>query len=189
MSQKIESIKDSLAKLSRGDGLMEMLMEFERTLDGVDIFAYAHWIDGELVDGPHVGRYWFTTSWMYPGKKMPDPSGALRLEKIGCNVHYEKDILEKPTKIIDKQDWADPKTKKAKIVEHPIWVVTIDMPMSFVTERLEAFLDNIDDELDQAVEEVVDDYAEPEEDETEMDPLDDFDSEGGFGEEDTGEEL
>ena len=179
MSQRIENIKDTLTTLSAGDGLMEMLMEFERTLSNTDVFAYRNWLDGELIHGPIVDRYWFTTTWMYPGSRMPDPDAALRLEKIGCKVSYKKDIFEKPTKVLEPTDWEDPRTKKAKMEYHKVWVVNIQMPKKHVTEQLESFLDEIEADIDEQTTEIAQEFTSPNEGGDEL--SNEFDDE--FGEE------
>jgi hypothetical protein len=156
MPQGLENIKKTLARITRGDSVLELLMEFERTIDETGLFYYKNWIAGELVDGPHISKYWFKTSWMYPYKLMPDPDGALRLEKIGCKVHYSKDILNQPRRVLSPKDWSDQKTKAAIIDELPIWIVTIDMPTKYVVGHLDALHDYLDDEFDTSGEEVAD---------------------------------
>jgi hypothetical protein len=146
MPRGLEDIKKTLARITRGDSVLDLLMEFERTIDATEVFSYKNWFAGELVDGPHITRYWFTTSWMYPHKLMPDPEGALRLEKIGCKVSYTKDILNQPRRVLSPKDWADQKTKAAIIEELPIWIVTISMPIKYVVGRLDALHDYLDDE-------------------------------------------
>jgi len=164
MSQRVEDIKKTLTDISSGNGMMEMLMEFERTLDSTDIFAYKNWLDGELVHGPKVGRYWFTTVWMYPEMRMPDPDGALRLEKLGCKVSFTKDVFEKPTKVLEPGDWDNPKTKQAKMEYHTVWLVRIELPKKYVTEMLDSFLNDIDDEVEEHTEELAQEFESPEED-------------------------
>lgn len=156
MPQGLENIKKTLARITRGDSVLELLMEFERTINETGLFYYKNWIAGELVDGPHISKYWFKTSWMYPYKLMPDPDGALRLEKIGCKVHYEKDVLNQPRRVLSPKDWSDQKTKAAIIDELPIWIVTIDMPTKYVVGHLDALHDYLDDEFDTSGEEVAD---------------------------------
>ena len=117
MPQGLEDIKSTLASITRGDGVIDLLMEFERTLDATEIFAYKNWYCGELIKGPDIGRYWFTTTWMFPHKLMPDPDGALRLEKIGCKVYYDKDTLMQPRRVLTPKDWKDQRTKEAKMEE------------------------------------------------------------------------
>lgn len=147
MPKGLEDIKATLARITRGDSVLDYLIEFERTLDAAEVFAYKNWLCGELLQGPEMDRYWFTTWWMYPEKLMPDPEAALRLQKIGCKVSYAKDTLLQPRKILTRADWADPKTKKAIIDEMPVWVIKIAMPMKYVIESL----DDIHDTIDQIV--------------------------------------
>lgn len=163
MSQRIEDIKSTLSGISSGNNIMEMLMEFERTLDSTNIFAYRNWLDGELVYGPDISRYWFITSWMYPESRMPDPDGALRLEKLGCKVSYKKDIFEKPTKVLEPTDWEDKKTKAAKLEYHPVWIVTIEMPKRYVQEMLDSFMSEIEDDVDAYTAEIAQEFDSPEE--------------------------
>jgi hypothetical protein len=147
MPQGLEDIKNTLARITRGDDVMDLLMEFERTLDATELFSYRNWTCGELVKGPEVERYWFTTYWMFPEKLMPDPDGALRLEKIGCRVSYDRDTLCQPRRIMSPKDWKDPKTKQAKIEELPVWVVRIQMPAKYVMDRLDAYNEFLEDEI------------------------------------------
>jgi hypothetical protein len=164
MPQGLEDIRATLAQITRGDDVMDLLTEFERTLDATEIFSYRNWPIGELVKGPDISRYWFTTSWMFPYALMPDPDGALRLEKIGCKVHYMKDTLNQPRRILSPKDWKNPKTKDAKIDELPVWVVTIEMPIKYVTDHLDLQANYIDDQLKDDLNAIAAESELPEED-------------------------
>lgn len=179
MSQGLEQIKDTLARITRGDNAMDLLMEFERTLDKTEVFAYKNWLLGELVKGPEVKKYWFVTSWMWPHELMPDPDGALRLEKIGCKVLYTKDTLDQPRRVLSPKDWQNLRTKEAIIDELPVWVVEIQMPIKYVTDSLDVLHDFIDDEVAASVDAVADAVA-PEDDmgDDELGGDDDFDLSG-----------
>lgn len=134
MAKGLQDIRNTLSKISQGGTLVDMLCEFERTLDNVGIFTYQNWLEGELLSGPEVSKYWFKTSWMFYKENMPDPDGAMRLKKIGCNVWFEEDVLEQPRKILSPEDWEDGTTKKAKIDELPVWIVHIEMPIKYITD-------------------------------------------------------
>lgn len=159
MPQGLEDIKNTLSRITRGDDILDLLMEFERTLDATEIFSYRNWVCGELVKGPEIGRYWFKTSWMYPETLMPDPDGALRLEKIGCIVSFEKDTLMQPRRVLSPRDWKDPKTKEAKIDEISVWIVNIQMPTKYVTERLDAYNEYLEDEVADYHQQIADEIA------------------------------
>ena len=168
MGYGLEEIRNTLARISQGDTLLEMLMEFERTLDSVEIFAYENWTKGELVKGPEISRYWFTTWWMYPEKYMPNPDGALRLEKIGCKVTYKKDVLKHPKRVLSPTDVKTQKSRRAEIVESPVWIVKIKMPMRYISDNLETIETAIDDEILRQDKELAKEFT-PQQEENELD--------------------
>ena len=137
MTTDLDSIKTTLVNISRGNDILTTLLEFERTLDNAEIFAYKNWILGELVEGPTIGRYWYKTVWMYPYAMMPDPNGGLRLTKLGAKVNFRKGVFKKPVKVKGPEDWRDPETKRAKMAEHEIWLVTIELPLKYINRGLE----------------------------------------------------
>ena len=148
-----KTINDTIAALKRANEnttSLDMLLEFEKTLDDASLYAYRNWMDGELVEGPIINRYWVTTTWMYPKKHMPDPSGGMRLVKYGCKVLYKEDVFKQPTKVLGPEDIEPGKEqpKKAKMEEHDVWLVTIMMPRKFVDESQEGILRIGDQELD-----------------------------------------
>lgn len=154
----LDSIKQTLVNISKDNGILEMLIEFERTLDNLEIFAYKNWILGELVDGPHVGRYWFNTVWMFPMAMMPDPNAGLRLTKIGAKVSFKKGVFSKPVKVHGPEDWADPTSKRAKMAEHDVWLVTIELPIKYINRGLEQGEALIQSDIDAANAELADAY-------------------------------
>jgi len=181
MSTDLDAIKSTLVNISKGAGILDTLIEFERTLDNAELFAYKNWILGELVEGPTINRYWYTVIFMFPYEMMPDPNGGLRLTKIGAKVNFKKGVFKRPRRVRGPQDWSDPVTKSAKMEESEVWLVTISLPMKYISSGLE----NIDDiiakdiertnsELDQAYESEepemdMGDEVDTETDETEMD--------------------
>lgn len=137
MTTDLDSIKATLVNISKGNNILDTLLEFERTLDNAEVFAYKNWILGELVEGPDISRYWFRVVLMYPYAMMPDPNGGLRLTKIGAKVNFKKGIFKKPVKVEGPQDWVDPESKRAKMVEHDIWLVTIELPIKYINRGLD----------------------------------------------------
>src|SRR4051812_48097549 len=79
-----------LEKINDSDHLLDMLIQIEDVLDSLDVFCYANWFDGEIIEGPIVRRYWVTVSILYPNDKMPDPRAALRLLKHGVQVEFDR---------------------------------------------------------------------------------------------------
>jgi len=84
---------------------------------------------------------------------------GLRLTKIGAKVSYKKSIFKKPIKVEGPQDWRDPTSKKAKIVDHPVWLVSIDLPIKYITQGLEGIEDTIQQDLEKTNAEIVDAYG------------------------------
>ena len=118
-------------KVHRSASLLDVLIEFDKFLDDLNVYSYENWLDGEIIDGPHLSRYWCEISMMFPYKKMPDPAGGKRLTDKGCKVSYAKDELLKPRQIKSPADYR-PGTTKGKIDAHPIWVVEIKMPKQLI---------------------------------------------------------
>jgi len=151
MPKNTNEIQALIKRVSGQESSLNMLMEFERTLDAANLYAYQNWMSGELVEGPVIDRYWFTTTWMYPHKLMPDPAGSLRLLKFGCKVSYKKDTLKEPTRVFSGEDLKDGQSserKQAKILKKPVWLVTIEMPRKFVDEAQDAMLEFEDGAID-----------------------------------------
>lgn len=143
MATHLEDIKQQLALVASDKTKLDMLMEFEKTLDTANLYAYKNWISGELVAGPEIERYWFTCKFMYPYKMMPDPLGGMRLHKYGCKVSFEKGVFESPVKVSGRESYRDTYSKAARLKKHPVWIVTIQMPKKFMDERLIDEIDNV----------------------------------------------
>ncbi len=164
----LDSIKKTLVGISRGDTILDMLMEFERTLDNAEIFAYKNWILGELVEGPEIGRYFFKVVFMYPYRMMPDPNAGLRLTKLGAKVNFRKGIFKRPVKVEGPEDWQDPQTKRAKMNKTEIWLVTIELPMKYIHRGLEQTDDIIQKDIEDTNAELADAYDENTSEEAEI---------------------
>lgn len=118
--QNIENIYGS-------NNSLNILKDFERVLDELDLYVYENWIDGELIEGPEETRYFITCKFMWPEKKMPNPKGGVRLLDYGCRVFFELDEVAEVRKIKTPDD-IRPGTKQGKIDHKPVWIVEIRMP-------------------------------------------------------------
>jgi hypothetical protein len=151
MPKRVNDVLALIRRISGKTTALDMLLEFEKTLDHVSLYAYKNWISGELVQGPDIDRYWFKTTWMYPIKMMPDPEGALRLIKYGCKVYYAKDTFIQPDRVLSPEDAAGDMTtqpKKAKMLSIPVWLVVIEMPRKFIDDAYDGILEFEDEEVD-----------------------------------------
>lgn len=134
--KNIESMYDS-------NSAFNVLKDFERVLDELDLYVYKNWEDGELAAGPYVDRHWITVKFFWPEKKMPDPMGGKRLLDYDCKIKYEKTFLVKPIKVLSQDDFR-PGTKKGKLERQPIWVVEIRMPKKLLSDIYTANLEDLD---------------------------------------------
>ena len=122
-------------------------MDYERVLDGLNLYVFDNWIHGELIEGPVVKKYWVSCKFMWPLKRMPDPSGAEKLLDYDCKVTYEKAKLEQPVQVKNPDDYK-PGTKYPKMRLVPIWIVEITIPKSLMTEIKRGSLDVEGEEVD-----------------------------------------
>lgn len=131
--KNIESIYDSNTSF-------QVLKDFERVLDELDIYVYKNWKEGELCEGPKIERHWVTCCFMWPRDQMPDPVGGKRLLDYDCKVSYAKSHLIVPRKIEEPDD-IRPGTKKGKLDRKPIWLVTIKMPKKLIADIYTGYRD------------------------------------------------
>ena len=152
MPQNFETINSNINSIHGSETLLDLLLEWEDVLDNLDIYAFANWKLGELVDGPKIEKYWITCTLMYPYKMMPDPDATKRFTKHGIKCSYKEDHYLKPVKIVDYDDVEprhneEPYTdggnlkpsegkRRAKLVKLPCWLVKIEIPRHFIDEFL-----------------------------------------------------
>jgi hypothetical protein len=153
-------VADNIRDIYMSEGTITTLLDFERVLDEVDVYAFKNWEIGELVAGPEISKYRVACTFMWPEKLMPDPRGGRRLLPFDCEVSYRRVDMKIPIKITDPSDYR-PGTKKARIVEKPVWLVEIVMPKSLMSDirtgSIEMEDQDIDlEELDQAYEQDLD---------------------------------
>jgi hypothetical protein len=133
MPANIKDLLNNTKEIFMTDSAVNTLLDFERVLDELDLYAFAHWKQGELVEGPKYEKYFVTCTFMWPYKKMPDPKGAARLSEYDCEVEYRRDFFEHPKKVKTPNDFK-PGTKVPKMVKSPIWLVTIVMPKKLMSD-------------------------------------------------------
>ena len=140
MSKAIADVIENTKEIFMTDSSLATLLDFERVLDELDLYVFAHWKEGELVEGPVYEKYFVTCTFMWPYKMMPDPRGGERLLEYDCEIYYSKDTLEYPIKIETPDDY-EAGTKMPKMAKKPIWLVTIVMPKKLMQEIQQGSLD------------------------------------------------
>jgi hypothetical protein len=140
MAKPIADIIENTKEIFMTDSSLSTLLDFERVLDELDLYVFAHWKEGELVEGPVYEKYFVTCTFMWPYKMMPDPRGGERLLEYDCEIYYSKDTLEYPIKIETPDDY-EAGTKMPKMAKKPIWLVTIVMPKKLMQEIQQGSVD------------------------------------------------
>jgi len=143
--QVAENIRD----IYMSEGSLLTLLDFERVLDELDLYAFKNWQIGELVSGPDIGKYRVTCIFMWPEKLMPDPRGARRLLPFDCEVKFKKTAMKVPMKIEDPSDYR-PGTKKARLIEKKIWLVSITVPKALMSDIRTGSVELEDQDIDLA---------------------------------------
>ena len=161
MAANIKDIINNTKEIYMTDSSLNTLLDFERVIDELDLYAFANWKQGELVEGPVYEKYFVTCTFMWPHKKMPDPRGGERLLEYDCEVKYRKDQLLYPVKVKTPNDF-EPGTKMPKMAKTPVWLVEITVPKKLMRDiqqgSLELEGETIDmEDIDQGFEQGIDD--------------------------------
>ena len=144
-------IKDAIEntkKIYLSDSSLNVLLDFERVIDELDLYVFDNWEKGELVEGPVIEKYWVRCKFMWPRNMMPDPSGAERLLPYGCRVTYEKTTINIPTKIKEPDDFRPDGSRKGKLFAVPVWLVDIRMPKELIADIEQGSLEIAGEETD-----------------------------------------
>lgn len=152
MTISVKLLNDKIEEVSKSNTLLDMLMEFEKVLDELDMYAFKNWDQGEILEGPEIGRHYVNVKLLYPYKSMPDPEGAKRLIARDCLVKYSKDMLESPrpvktfsdVEVSLRPDGSQKFTPKAD--SEPVWVISVDMPRRYVDEFSASHIEAKEDE-------------------------------------------
>jgi len=141
------NVAANIRDIYMSEGTLLNLLDFERVLDELDVYAYRNWALGELVEGPDISKYKVTCIFMWPERLMPDPRAGRRLLPFDCDVVYKKTKIKIPIKIENPSDFAAG-TKKAKIIEKPVWLVEITMPKSLMSDIRTGSIELEDEDLE-----------------------------------------
>ena len=118
-------------------GKLDAAMEVAAFMDQIGAFAFDNWIDGELVFGPQVEKYYVTIKLMFPNKMPPNPAVFERLSNLECMIDLEEDTYKRVS-LIKNDDNIQPIEYSAqngfqkKVFEHKVWIVTIRVPQRYL---------------------------------------------------------
>lgn len=128
-----KDIISNIENIYGSNNSLNILKDFERVLDELDVYVYENWLDGELVAGPKEYRYFVECTFMWPKDKMPEPKGGMRLIDYGCKVAFAESKIAKVRKIQTPDD-IRPGTRKGKIDFKEVWMVKIIMPKKLMSD-------------------------------------------------------
>ena len=140
-------VADNIRDIYLSEGTLLTLLDFERVLDEMDLYAFKNWGSGELVQGPDIGKYKVTCIFMWPEKLMPDPRGARRLLPFDCDVRYMKKTIKIPIKVEQPSDYRAG-THKARLIDKKVWLVEITMPKNLIADIRTGSIELEDQEID-----------------------------------------
>lgn len=160
-----------IQNLSDSDTLLDFMIQAEDFLDNMDLYAFENWIDGTVVDGPTVSKYWIELTLMYDYDKMPDPSGAIRLINVGAKASMRTIEVQDNNLPTDPKDRinldtlsslsdgqaAQGTTLNQVIDADPIkrynknWLVDISIPRQFIDDLNDMNMDSFDSTVQDAI--------------------------------------
>lgn len=129
----IKDIISNIENIYGSNNSLNLLKDFERVIDELDVYVFDNWIDGELVDGPRESRYFVECTFMWPKDQLPDPAGGKRLLEYGCKVQVAQSEISEVRKIKKPED-IRPGTRKGKIDHKEIWMIKIAMPKKLMSD-------------------------------------------------------
>ena len=129
----IKDVIQNIEQIYGSNNSLNILKNFERVIDELDVYVFDNWIDGELIAGPKESRYFVECTFMWPKEKMPEPKGGQRLLDYACKVKFAESQMAKVRKIKTPDD-IRPGTRKGKIDQEDIWMVKITMPKKLMSD-------------------------------------------------------
>jgi hypothetical protein len=136
MGEIMADIKDIISNIEQiygSNNSLNLLKDFERVIDELDVYVFDNWIDGEIVDGPRESRYFVECTFMWPKDEMPEPAGAKRLTEYGCRVQVAESKIAQVRKIRKPED-IRLGTRKGKIDHKDVWLFKIAMPKKLMSD-------------------------------------------------------
>ena len=165
-------VRGTVQKLFDDSGLMDILLGVEEYFDNADLYVFQGWIDGEIVEGPVVSKYWVEVTLKYDMDKMPDPRGAYLFENQGTKIMVRQDVERVIPKYAEDMDGLDIESGKVKEKKVPVILIKFVIPRRLVDAASVEEYNLLDDDLEEAggvpqdnMEEPMDDMEQAPEDE------------------------
>lgn len=159
---------ETVQRLFDDSSLLDILLGVEEYFDNADLYVFSNWIDGEIVEGPVVSKYWVEVTLKYDMDKMPDPRGAYLFENQGTKIMVRQDVervIPKYAKDMDDLDIESGKVKEEKV---PVILIKFVIPRRLVDAASVEEYNLLDDDMEETgdvMEEPMDDMEQAPEDE------------------------
>lgn len=154
-------VRGTVQKLFDDSGLMDILLGVEEYFDNADLYVFQGWIDGEIVEGPVVSKYWVEVTLKYDMDKMPDPRGAYLFENQGTKIMVRQDVervIPKYAKDMDDLDIESGKVKEEKV---PVILIKFVIPRRLVDAASVEEYKLLDDDMEETGDVLQDNMEEP----------------------------
>ena len=129
---------NAVQQLYDNSGMLDILLAVEKYFDDNDLYAYHGIIEGELVEGPIVSKYWCTVTFKYYLVNFPDPPAFSILEKHGTKVYvkadYEITPIQEPNRQADMKSVAT-QSGSVRIPKNeriPVLLVRVQIPRNLI---------------------------------------------------------
>lgn len=123
-----------IKRLEDNQTLIDVLIQVEDYFDSLDLYAFDNWIEGEIVEGPFVKKYWVSITLKYFKNQKPSIDGAKRLIKHGCKLSIRKgkeEVSIEPSRDNKLSSFAYSSSPPKMKIED-IYLIKIDVPKRFV---------------------------------------------------------
>lgn len=140
-------IVDNIKNIYMSDGSMSVLLDFERVLSHIDMYAFENWRLGELVSGPRIDDYYVACIFMWPYSRMPNPAFIERCQNKNIQVTIIKKKIKVPVKVEGYDDF-QPGTHYPRMTHKLVWLVQIIVPRDQMAEIRNASVDLAGQKID-----------------------------------------
>lgn len=124
-------VTGNIQKLFDDGGLQDILLSVEEYFDNIDLYVFKGWIDGEVVEGPIVSKYWVDLTLKFDRDKVPDPRGTYLFHNQGTQIQVRKST-QLVARDVRKAEDIDPATGKQVMDEVEVILIKFSIPRRLV---------------------------------------------------------
>lgn len=117
-------------RLNDNSNSLDTVLECVDFLDRMGASSFKNWLNGELVAGPTISKFFVRTVFMFPEKLLPDPDFIERLQSMNCIVNLTKDSYQRVEYVRNEITSSNPLTRH--LVEHKVWLIEILIPQKYL---------------------------------------------------------